>query len=125
MKDLLAVDAGTEEGRRTARQIGDALYEQEMLPLYREWIDLIYRTFNHVVTRKDADLVNAWFATNNKSWLRHESYNECRRYLVSIHHWPDSMLTPEEKTLIAIESLPRSQGESDFSYRRRAQALAR
>jgi hypothetical protein len=125
MADLLAIDAGTQEGQRAARQIGDDLYVQEMLPLYREWIDLIRTAFGHVVTRKDADLINAWFAQNNKSWLRHESYNECRRYLVSIHHWPDSMLTPEEKALTAIESLERPAGMSDYEYRKRAQALAR
>lgn len=125
MDDLLAVDAGTQEGQRAAREIADDLYASEVAPLYQEWIDLIYRTFNHVVNRKDADLIAEWFATNNKSWLRHESYNECRRYLVSIHHWPDSMLLPHERSLLEIETLPRLPGESDFSYRRRAQALAR
>lgn len=125
MKDLLAVDAGTQEGQRAARQIADDLYATEAAGLYQQWIDHIREHFGYSVTRKDATLIAEWFASNNKSWLQFDNFNQVKRYLVSIHHWPESMLTREEKAILDIENLPRQAGESDFSYRRRAQALAR
>jgi len=125
MKTLLAVDAGTQEGQRAARQIADDLYATEARPLVLQWERLLKSVFGYTVTPEDRKLIVNWFTTNNKSWLRHESFNECRRFFVATSRWPDSMLTPEEKALTAIENLPRSPGESDYSYRRRAQALAR
>lgn len=125
MNDLMNVDAGTQEGRQEAKRIADDLYSTEAAGLYRQWIDHIREKFGYSVTRKDADRIAEWFTTNNKSWLFFDNFNQVKRYLVSIHHWPESMLTREEKAILDIENLPRQAGESDFSYRRRAQALAR
>jgi hypothetical protein len=125
MNDLMNVDAGTQEGRREAKRIADDLYSIQAAGLYQQWIDHIREKFGYSVTRKDADRIAEWFTTNNKSWLQFDNFNQVKRYLVSIHHWPESMLTREEKAILDIENLPRLAGESDFSYRKRAQALAR
>ena len=126
IESLLATDAGTVEGRRAAHQIADSLYENEVVPLYSEWVDFIYQTYNHVVSRIDADKIEAWFQKTQKSRLDRRSWDEVRKYLVlTLNHWPMSMLSAEEQALIAIENVERRPNESDYAYRLRCQQAAR
>lgn len=125
MKDLMTADVGTQEGQRQARQIADDLYEQEVLPIYAEWRDFLYRTYSYVLTREDADLIEQWFQRTQSSRIDRRSYDAVRKHFVlNLHRWPMSMLSAEEQALIAIENVERLPNESDWAYRRRCQ-LAR
>src|SRR6266436_120803 len=91
LDDLMNLRVTGSRDLAVAKEIADQLYESEMLPIYQQWVEHLVRDHNYHLTREDADIVEKWFQRNNRNRLRHESYNEVRRYMVlGIRRWPRS-----------------------------------
>jgi hypothetical protein len=125
MQDLMNVDCGTMDGQRQARQIADSLYERECGPLALEWVDSLRNNFGFVPTREQLDATRVWFERNNRSWLDRRSFDACRLAMISQGIFPETCWTDQDRANLAIESLERPIGMSDYEYRKRCQQLAR
>jgi hypothetical protein len=103
MDDLMNLKVTGSRDLAAAQEIADQLYEREILPIYQQWADHLVRDHNYHLTREDADIIEKWFVRNNRNRLRHESYNEARRWMISQGRWPETMSTSDERLVRLVE----------------------
>ena len=85
------------EGERAARVAANASYwTGEAAEMFSQWSQLLYDTWEVTLTAPQKQAVVQYFLDTNKSFLRHESFNEARRYLVKAGVLPSNMVTEDE-----------------------------
>jgi hypothetical protein len=92
-------------GRKAALAVVEELASSEAAEMCRLWLDQLKRDYDFTPTDAQIKHVVAWFNRNNKNWLRHEAYNECRRSLVSQFIFPEHMLTRDERQSREMEGV--------------------
>ena len=87
----------TREGERKARELGNVSYwTTEAADMYAKWAQSIYDAWSVTLTEKQKQAVIQYFLDTNKSFLRYESWNEARRYLVKAGILQSHMVTEDE-----------------------------
>jgi hypothetical protein len=90
-------------GRKQALKIVEELASAEAAVICGQWLSQIKRDYDFVPSRQQITEVVRWFNFNAKNWLRHRSYDECRRALVSQKLFPRHMLSNDEIVCQEIE----------------------
>jgi hypothetical protein len=117
LDDLEKLNLSTREGSAAGRRLAQELYlSTEFRNMYRQFKEYLLRDYGFIPTEQHVKVLLEWFFRNGKNPTVAENWNAARRYMVRVAQlWPDTLLTPEEKTAEAIEHTDLSRLDYESS----------
>jgi hypothetical protein len=91
--------------------------------MYAKWAQSIYDAWSVTLTEKQKQAVIQYFLDTNKSFLRYESWNEARRYLVKAGILQSHMVTEDEVLAGRIESTDMSTRDARLEFARESRRI--
>jgi hypothetical protein len=123
---LAAIEAlpATREGERKARELANASYwTTEAADMYAKWAQSIYDAWSVTLTEKQKQAVIQYFLDTNKSFLRYESWNEARRYLVKVGVLESCMVTEDEVLAGRLENTNLNDRDARIAFARESRRI--
>jgi len=125
--DALDSIPDTRDGNRQARELAQQHYlSVEAKEMFFKWLRHLYddyKGFSPNEEQKKAAI--QFFQTWNRSYLNYQSWDECRRFLVSAHIFPSHLLTPDERLSIELEDADLTDRNVRVEFARRSRLINR
>jgi hypothetical protein len=111
--DLESIDTETREGEKIAHQIiAEAVFGDEAASVFHRFIAHVAKTFGHDISADEQREIILWFQKNNRNFLDHRAYDQCKVNLVRRGILPSTCLTEEEVLAGSIENEDTQSYES-------------
>jgi hypothetical protein len=97
LDEILKTEAGiTPESDQKLKMAVAAGVTSEGAAVLGQWVQHLMKDYGYVPTPEAENEIVNWFRRENRSWLDARSYDDCRRGMVRLGVFPNTMMTTQE-----------------------------